>query len=156
MARVTVEDCVEIIPNRYELVLLAAQRARDIAAGAGISVDRDNDKNPVVALREIAAGTIELGQVRDHIVHGVNRMADLNMEDSELMALAGAGMDTNATAVAIEEVVFDGAATLAAAEDDLVELGADGELGDGEGDIGGDLADIDVEAGADLVGEEYK
>ncbi len=155
MARVTVEDCVNIIPNRYELVLIAAQRARDIAAGASITVDRDNDKNPVVSLREIAAKTIDLEQVRDHIVNGVNRMADLNSEDAELMALAGAGMDTNATAVAIEEVIFDGVATIAAAEDELVELGADGEGGDGD-DGAVDAADIDLDAGADLVGEEYK
>ena len=60
MARVTVEDCVEKIPNRFELVLLTAQRARNISRGEELTVDRDNDKNPVVALREIADETIEL------------------------------------------------------------------------------------------------
>ena len=59
MARVTVEDCVEKVPNRFELVMLAAQRSRDISAGAEITVDRDNDKNPVVALREIADETVD-------------------------------------------------------------------------------------------------
>lgn len=108
MARVTVEDCVEIIPNRYELVLVAAQRARDIAAGAAITVERDNDKNPVVALREVAGQTIDLDVVREHIVSGVNRMADLNVEDELLLSLAGSGMDgSNATAAMIDEVVFD-------------------------------------------------
>ena len=58
MARVTVEDCIDKIPNRYELLMVAAQRAKDIAAGAPLTVDRDNDKNSVVALREIAAGAI--------------------------------------------------------------------------------------------------
>lgn len=131
MARVTVEDCVEVIPNRYELVLVAAQRARDVAAGAQITVDRDNDKNPVIALREVAGRTIDLDLVREHIVSGVNRMADLNSEDEALLALAGTGLEetTNATAVAIEEVVFDGAATLAAAEEEVGEefLGEAGE-----------------------------
>ena len=61
MARVTVEDCVEKIPNRFELVMLAAQRARNISAGAELTIDRDNDKNPVVALREIAEQTVDYG-----------------------------------------------------------------------------------------------
>ena len=87
MARVTVEDCVAVIPNRYELVLLAAQRARDIAAGMPLTVDRDNDKNAVVALREIAEQTIDLEELRRHIVKGVNRHSDLNLEDDALMAL---------------------------------------------------------------------
>jgi len=144
MARVTVEDCVEVIPNRYELVLVAAQRARDIAAGAAITVERDNDKNPVVALREVAGQTIDLDVVREHIVSGVNRMADLNVEDELLLALAGSGADTpGATAAMIDEVVFDGAATVSAAEE---EVGDDflGEAGE----------DIDFNAGSDLVSEE--
>lgn len=141
MARVTVEDCVEVIPNRYELVLIAAQRARDVAAGAPITIDRDNDKNPVVALREVAGRTIDLDLVREHIVSGVNRMADLNSEDEALLALAGAGIEpTNATAVAIEEVIFDGAATLSAAEEEV-----------GEDFIGEAGEDIDFSAGADVV-----
>ncbi len=62
MARVTVEDCVERIPNRFDLVMLAAQRSRDVSAGSPLTVDRDNDKNPVIALREIADGTVDLEQ----------------------------------------------------------------------------------------------
>ncbi len=144
MARVTVEDCVEVIPNRYELVLVAAQRARDIAAGAPITLDRDNDKNPVVALREVAGQTIDLDQVREHIVSGVNRMADLNVEDELLLSLAGSGMEGgNASAAMIDEVVFDDSATVNAMEEDM---GDDfmGEAGE----------DIDFNAGADLVGDE--
>ena len=68
MARVTVEDCVLKIPNRFELVVLAGQRSRTITAGAPLSVDRDNDKNPVVALREIADETIELEELKDHVI----------------------------------------------------------------------------------------
>jgi DNA-directed RNA polymerase subunit omega len=68
MARVTVEDCVEKVPNRFNLVLLAAHRARVIREGAPITIDRDNDKDPVVALREIAAETVDLETIRDSLV----------------------------------------------------------------------------------------
>jgi DNA-directed RNA polymerase subunit omega len=68
MARVTVEDCVLKIPNRFELVMLAAQRTRDIAAGAKLTVDRDRDKNPVVALREIAEDTIPQDDLREELI----------------------------------------------------------------------------------------
>jgi DNA-directed RNA polymerase subunit omega len=154
MARVTVEDCIDVINNRYELVLLAAQRARDIAAGAGITIDRDNDKNTVVALREIAAQSADMVLVREHIVHGVNRMADQSAEDGELLALAGIGMDMgNTHAAAIEEVIFDNAATLAAAEADMGDV--DGETSDdGDGsvdDIAGE--DIDFTSGEGVLDE---
>ena len=70
-ARVTVEDCVVKIPNRFNLVLLAAQRAREITSGAPLSVDRDDDKNPVVALREIAEETIQLDHLEESLVRGM-------------------------------------------------------------------------------------
>jgi DNA-directed RNA polymerase subunit omega len=150
MARVTVEDCTQIIGNRYELVLLAAQRARDIGAGAGITLDRDNDKNTVVALREIAAQSADMEQVRDHIVHGVNRMADSNAEDSELLALAGLGMESTSThAASIEEVIFDNTATLAAAEAEGIDL--DGDLPEGGDDLAGE--DIEFTSGDALIDE---
>ena len=68
MARVTVEDCVQKVPNRFELVLLAAQRARNLSRGEELTVDRDNDKNPVVALREIAEETIELARIEQDLI----------------------------------------------------------------------------------------
>lgn len=68
MARVTVEDCVERIPNRFELVMMASHRARQIASGGSLTIERDNDKNPVVALREIADGTIELDVLSEALV----------------------------------------------------------------------------------------
>ena len=76
MARITVEDCVLRVPSRFELVMVAAQRARDISAGAALSVDRDNDKNPVVALREIAEGTVDLDHLRYELIHGLRRHLD--------------------------------------------------------------------------------
>lgn len=74
MARVTVEDCVEKVPNRFDLVLVAAQRARQISGGAELTVDRDRDKNPVVALREIAEETIIADDLQDAIVTGLQRV----------------------------------------------------------------------------------
>ncbi len=68
MARVTVEDCVTIIPNRFQLVMLASQRARNIAAGAELLVERDNDKNPVVALREIAEQSVDLDELEESLI----------------------------------------------------------------------------------------
>jgi DNA-directed RNA polymerase subunit omega len=83
MARVTVEDCVLKVPNRFELVLLAAQRARDIAAGAPISLDRDNDKNPVVALREIADETVQLDQLQNSVITGMQKHVEIDEPEEE-------------------------------------------------------------------------
>jgi DNA-directed RNA polymerase subunit omega len=83
MARVTVEDCVLRVPNRFELVLLAAQRARDITAGAPISLDRDNDKNPVVALREIADETVQLDQLQNSVITGMQKHVEIDEPEDE-------------------------------------------------------------------------
>jgi len=79
MARVTVEDCVLKVPNRFDLVMLAAQRARDVAAGGQLTLERDNDKNPVVALREIADETIDLDGLRNNLIQGLQH----NVEQDE-------------------------------------------------------------------------
>ena len=78
MARVTVEDCVLKVPNRFELVLLAGQRAREITAGAPLSVDRDDDKNPVVALREIAEETIDFDHLKSALVRGLQKHVEID------------------------------------------------------------------------------
>lgn len=83
MARVTVEDCVEIIPNRYELVMVAAQRARDVAAGAVLTIERDNDKNPVVALREIAEQSVSPDVLRESLINGFQKMRPIEEEPME-------------------------------------------------------------------------
>lgn len=90
MARVTVEDCVEKVPNRFELVLLASQRAKNIAAGEPVTVDRDNDKNSVIALREIADNTICLDDVNNMLIAGFQKTAPVQKmasEDEELKAV---------------------------------------------------------------------
>lgn len=89
MARVTVEDCVEKIPNRYELLLVAAQRAKDISAGAPIKVQRDNDKNSVVALREIAEGYANIEELQKSLVMGLQKYVEVEEpEEEELEILA--------------------------------------------------------------------
>jgi len=85
MARVTVEDCVLRIPNRFELVMVAAQRARDVSAGASLTVDRDNDKNPVVALREIADETVSIEVLRNSLVQGLQKHVDVDEPEEDEM-----------------------------------------------------------------------
>ncbi|MDG3441483.1 DNA-directed RNA polymerase subunit omega [Nitrospirillum amazonense] len=87
MARVTVEDCVLKVPNRFELVMMAAQRARDVAAGAPLSVDRDNDKNPVVALREIADETVVLDSLKNSLIKGHQRVQEQDEPEEEIIEL---------------------------------------------------------------------
>ncbi len=89
MARVTVEDCVDKVPNRFDLVLLAAQRAREISGGADLTIDRDRDKNPVVALREIADQTIKPKQLNESLVQSLqNFLPDEEDEADEVGSLS--------------------------------------------------------------------
>ncbi len=83
MARVTVEDCVERIPNRFDLVMLAAQRSRDISGGAQLELERDNDKNPVVALREIADEKLEFDELKDSLVKGLQKFVEADEAEEE-------------------------------------------------------------------------
>jgi DNA-directed RNA polymerase subunit omega len=87
MARVTVEDCVQRIPNRFELVLIAAHRARGLSRGEELTLDRDNDKNPVVALREIAEETIELERVEQDLIKSLSRAPEPEPADEEVLDL---------------------------------------------------------------------
>ena len=87
MARVTVEDCVERVPNRFELVLLAAQRARNLSRGEEMTIDRDDDKNPVVALREIAEATIPLDKLEMDLIKSLSRAPEPEPADEEVLDL---------------------------------------------------------------------
>ncbi|MBR3369987.1 MAG: DNA-directed RNA polymerase subunit omega [Rhodobacteraceae bacterium] len=87
MARVTVEDCVDKVPNRFELVALAAHRAREIAAGAPITVERDNDKNPVVSLREIADETQSADELRERLIESLQTQIEVDLPEDDNMAL---------------------------------------------------------------------
>ena len=87
MARVTVEDCVEKVPNRFELVLLAAQRARNISRGEDLHVDRDDDKNPVVALREIAEDKVKFDALEQDLIRNLSRAPEPEPADEEVLDL---------------------------------------------------------------------
>jgi DNA-directed RNA polymerase subunit omega len=132
MARVTVEDCILKIPNRFDLVMLAAQRARDISSGAALTIERDNDKNPVVALREIADTTIDLESLQNSVVQGLRK----HVETEEPVEEGGFGTgDTDILS-------------------DLTQTAAEpGEDGEEEDDLDGEfedepLADEDTQPGA--------
>ena len=83
MARVTVEDCIERIPNRFDLVMVAAKRSRDVSSGAEITIERDNDKNPVVALREIAEEMIPIKEISESLVQGLQRHVEVDEPEPE-------------------------------------------------------------------------
>jgi DNA-directed RNA polymerase subunit omega len=103
MARVTVEDCIDKVENRFELVLLTAHRARLIAAGAPITVDRDNDKNPVVALREIADETIRPDDLKEEYIHSLQKYVEVDEPETETVPLVSpTGVVTPPPAAAAE------------------------------------------------------
>lgn len=94
MARVTVEDCVDKVPNRFDLVMLAAHRAREIASGSQITVDEDNDKNPVIALREIASETQAVDDLRERMIETTQTQIEVDEPEEDAMALIlGAEID---------------------------------------------------------------
>jgi DNA-directed RNA polymerase subunit omega len=93
MARVTVEDCVDKVSNRFELVLLAAHRARSVSAGAPITVERENDKNPVVALREIAERTISAEDVKEDLIHSMQRYVEVDEPEPEAVPMLSGSAD---------------------------------------------------------------
>ncbi|MEI4194532.1 DNA-directed RNA polymerase subunit omega [Roseovarius sp. E0-M6] len=91
MARVTTEDCVDKVPNRFELVMLAAHRAREISAGSPLTVERDNDKNPVVALREIAEETQSADDLRERLIESNQTEIEVDEPEDDSMALLMGG-----------------------------------------------------------------
>ena len=141
MARVTVEDCVVKVSNRFELVLVAAQRAREITSGAPLSVDRDNDKNPVVALREIADDTIELDHLQDSLIRGMQKHIE---------------MDEPEEAPELEQTLFGIADPTGPviSENEIDEEAVDEELEEDLLDVEDEAADIEEEAEPDAEPEE--
>jgi DNA-directed RNA polymerase subunit omega len=102
MARVTVEDCIDKVENRFDLVLLASHRARVVSSGAPITVERDNDKNPVVALREIADSTVSPADLREELVHSLQKYVEVDEPEPAtvpLIAAPGAQVDADDTEV---------------------------------------------------------
>ena len=103
MARVTVEDCIDKVENRFELVLLASHRARMISSGSPITIDRDNDKNPVVALREIADETISPEDLNEEFIHSLQKFVEVDEPEPEAVALVTASSSSDDDA----EMQFD-------------------------------------------------
>ncbi|GAB3594600.1 MULTISPECIES: DNA-directed RNA polymerase subunit omega [Acetobacter] len=116
MARVTVEDCVEKVPNRFELVVYAAQRARNISRGEELTVDRDNDKNPVVALREIAVETVSLTGLRSDLIRSQAREPEPEPVEEEVQDLVPTEQNIfGLQEVSVEEETADDARAIEAA-----------------------------------------
>ena len=130
MARVTVEDCVERIPNRFELVLLAAQRARNLSRGEEMTIDRDDDKNPVVALREIAKQTIPLEKLEADLLKSLSRAPEPEPADEEVMDLIPTDQNIfGLQDIAAEEEAAALAGDNAEASPDDLEAAIEAELG---------------------------
>jgi DNA-directed RNA polymerase subunit omega len=107
MARVTVEDCIDKVENRFDLVLLASHRARMLSSGAQITLDRDNDKNPVVALREIAEETISPGDLKEDLIHSLQKYVEVDEPEPEAVPLIGASggtVDADDTEVVLDRM----------------------------------------------------
>ena len=138
MARVTAEDCVQKVPNRFELVIIAAQRAREIGSGAPLTLDRDNDKNPVVALREIADETVSLDHLRNALIKGHQKVIDQDEPEEEIIELMEG------------EQGWVKPADAAAQQDDLV-IEDEGEI---ESDAGDEEESLDMEPDISLDGED--
>ena len=157
MARVTVEDCIDKIPNRYELLMVAAQRAKDIAAGAPITVARDNDKNTVVALREIADETVSIEELQKSLVMGLQKYVEVEEPEEEELEIMAAekelsDLDEQFAGLSLENELPD--SMQVHGEDDDIDLDAevegdtpvnlddDDDLGYGDGlNLGADSAD---------------
>ena len=109
MARVTVEDCIDKVDNRFELVLLASHRARMIASGSSILVSRDNDKNPVVALREIADSKIAPGDLKEDLIHSLQKHVEVDEPEPETVPLLASSAPAAAKAASVDDadVAFD-------------------------------------------------
>lgn len=130
MARVTVEDCIREVPNRFDLVLLAAQRARQVSAGSPLTLSRDNDKNPVVALREIAEKTISLTELQESLILGLQKYVPGEEPDEEYVELLS------------EEHAFAGEAQR---QVEIESLALDAEISDDEEDVEIDLESSEEE-----------
>ncbi len=138
MARVTVEDCVLRVPNRFDLVMVAAQRSRDISAGAPLTLERDNDKNPVVALREIADDTVSIDELGEALIEGMQKHIEIEEpeeepQDFEMAIIAMSAEGVGDTMVSADTLVVGAAEPSEGSE----EAGADEKAGgpeDGDGD----------------------
>lgn len=148
MARVTVEDCIDKIPNRYDLVLIAAQRAKDIESGAHICVDRDNDKNSVVALREISENRVSIEDLQKSLVMGLQKYVEVEEpEDEEVEILSAekelADLDEQFSSDMLSDEDLNNVMQIHGGDDD------------DNLDMDSDLDDLDLDAESDLGDESF-
>ena len=153
MARVTVEDCIDKIPNRYELLMVAAQRAKDISAGSPITLPRDNDKNPVIALREIADNTVNIEDLQRSLVMGLQKYVEVEEPEEEELEIMAAekelvDLDEQFSGLLLDSDVSDSMQVVdEEGEVDGLDLAADDGLEDDDAglddsfDMGADLDD---------------
>ncbi len=137
MARVTVEDCIDKIPNRYELLMVAAQRAKDISAGAPLTLPRDNDKNPVVALREIAAETVSIEDLQKSLVMGLQKYVEVEEPEEEELEIMAAekelvDLDEQFNGLLLDNEINDNMQVVD--EDDNLDLDADSDTAGSDDD----------------------
>ncbi len=135
MARVTVEDCVDKIPNRYELLMIASQRAKDISSGSPITLPRDNDKNPVIALREIAEETVSIEELQRSLVMGLQKYVEVEEPEEEELEI-----------MAAEKELVD-------LDEQFSGLLLEGELGDNMQLVGDDDS-LELDASADMMSDD--
>lgn len=147
MARVTVEDCIDKIPNRYELLMVAAQRARDISAGSPLMLARDNDKNSVVALREIAEEKVSIEELQRSLVMGLQRYVEVEEPEEEELEILAAEKELSEL-----DEQFSGLLPQAELEDNMQIHGSDDAL-DLDSEEGFD-DDMDADFGDDMLGDE--
>ncbi len=154
MARVTVEDCIDKIPNRYELLMVAAQRAKDISSGSPLTVDRDNDKNSVVALREIAEETVSIEELQRSLVMGLQKYVEVEEPEEEELEIMAAERE-----LADLDEQFSGLLPQGELEesmqihddDDVMDLGAEDDIMDeGMDDFEDSFGDDGFDAGDDF------
>ena len=148
MARVTVEDCIDKVPSRYELVMVAAQRARDISSGAHLCVDRDNDKNSVVALREIAENKVSIEDLQRSLVLGQQKYVEVEEpEDEEVEILSAekelADLDEQFSSDMLSDEDLNNVMQIHGGDDD------------DNLDMDSDLDDLDLDAESDLGDESF-
>ena len=151
MARVTVEDCIDKIPSRYELVMVAAQRARDISSGAHLCVDRDNDKNSVVALREIAENKVSIEDLQRSLVLGQQKYVEVEEpEDEEVEILAAEKELANLDAAFSSDMISDEdlSEVMQIRDDEDIDLDSDSDVADLDFDSD-DETDFDDDVGFD-------
>ena len=154
MARVTVEDCIDKVPNRYELVMVSTQRAKDISTGAPIMVARDNDKNPVVALREIAEEKVSIDDLQRSLVIGLQKYVEVEEPDEEEMEIVAAekelaDLDEQFSGLLIDNELSDNMQIRGADED----VDFDASLDDADADVADDADILDDDEDFDLSDE---